>query len=106
MLTFLDHFRMALWRAFQHDAFAVAKAAAFSAILTLFPAILVLASVLSFSHLTESLVHELGHVLGRILPEGTSSAVMQYFTANKPVRLKVLLSTIAVTLWTGSGVMV
>ena len=106
MLRFLDHFRMALWRAFEHDAFAVAKAAAFSAILTLFPAILVLASILSFSHLTEALMRELSHALGRILPEGTNSAVMQYFTGNKPVRLKVLLSTIAVTLWTGSGVMV
>ena len=89
MFRFFDHFRMALWRAFQHDAFAVAKAAAFSAILTLFPAILVMASLLSFLHLTEALMRELSHALGRILPEGTSSAVLQYFTGNKPVRLKV-----------------
>lgn len=106
MSRFFKHFRMALWRAFQHDAFAVAKAAAFSAILTLFPAILVIASVLSLSHSTESLMRELSHALGRILPEGTRSAVLQYFTGGKPVRLKILLSTMAITLWTGSGVMV
>ena len=106
MSRFFIHFRMALWRAFQHDAFAVAKAAAFSAILTLFPAILVIASVLSMSHSTESLMRELSHALGRILPEGTRSAVLQYFTGGKPVRLKILLSTMAITLWTGSGVMV
>lgn len=106
MSRFFKHFRLALWRAFQHDAFAVAKAAAFSAILTLFPAILVIASVLSMSHSTESLMRELGHALGRILPEGTRSAVLQYFTGGKPVRVKILASTIAITLWTGSGVMV
>jgi membrane protein len=97
---------MALWRAFQHDAFAVAKGAAFSAILTLFPAVLVLASILSASHTTEKLFREVSHALGRILPEGTHSAVLQYFTGNKPIRFKFLLSVIAITLWTGSGVMI
>ena len=97
---------MALWRAFQHDAFAVAKGAAFSAILTLFPAVLVLASILSASHTTEKLFLEVSHALGRILPEGTHSAVLQYFTGNKPIRFKFLLSVIAITLWTGSGVMI
>jgi len=106
MSRFFIHFRLALWRAFQHDAFAVAKAAAFSAILTLFPAILVIASVLSISHTTESLMRELSHALGRILPEGTRSAVLQYFTGGKPVPFKILVSTMAITLWTGSGVMV
>jgi len=97
---------MALWRAFQHDAFAVAKAAAFSAILTLFPAVLVLASILSISNTTEALLREFSHALGRILPEGTSTAVLQYFTGSQPVRLKFVLSIMAITLWTGSGVMI
>src|ERR1035438_8828061 len=52
MRRFLLHFRVALWRAFQHDAFAVAKGAAFSAIFTLFPAVLLAASILSESHTT------------------------------------------------------
>jgi membrane protein len=106
MSRFFLHFRMALWRAFQHDAFAVAKGAAFSAILTLFPAVLVLASILSASHTTEKLFGEVSHALGRILPEGTRSAVLQYFTGTNPIRLKSLLTVIAVTLWTGSGVMI
>ncbi len=97
---------MALWRAFQHDAFAVAKGAAFSAILTLFPAVLVLASILSASHTTEKLFREVSHALGRILPEGTHSAVLQYFTGNKPIHFRFLLTVIAITLWTGSGVMI
>ena len=92
MLRFFQHFRLALWRAFQHDAFAVAKAAAFSAILTLFPAVLLVASVLSKSHTTEAFVREIGHALGRILPEGTRSAVLQYFSGSKPVKLKLLIT--------------
>ncbi len=106
MSRFFRHFRMALWRAFQHDAFQVAKAAAFSAILTLFPAILVMASLLSMSHMTEAVVRELSHALGRILPEGTRSAVLEYFTGSKPVSVKFLLTLIVITLWTGSGVMI
>ena len=106
MSRFFRHFRMALWRAFQHDAFQVAKAAAFSAILTLFPAILVMASLLSMLHMTEAVVRELSHALGRILPEGTRSAVLQYFTGSKPVSLKFLVTLIVITLWTGSGVMI
>jgi membrane protein len=106
MRRFFEHFRMALLRAFQHDAFAVAKAGAFSAILTLFPATLVIASVLSISHTTVSLLREVSHALGRILPEGTSATVEQYFTGNKPVRLKFLITLIVITLWTGSGVMI
>jgi len=106
MSRFFAHFRLALWRAFQHDAFSVAKAAAFSAIITLFPAILMLASILSISRTTEMLFREVSHALGRILPEGTHAAVMQYFTGNKRISLKFLLTLIVITLWTGSGVMI
>jgi len=106
MTRFFQDFRVALWRAFQHDAFAVAKAAAFSAILTLFPAILVVTSLLSMSNTTAALMREVSHALGRILPEGTSQAVLQYFTGNKPVRVKLLITVSVVTLWTGSGVMI
>ncbi len=106
MFRFFQHFRMALWRAFQHDAFAIAKGAAFSAIITLFPAILMLASILSISRTTELLFREVSHAVGRILPEGTHSAVMQYFIGNQRISLKFLLTLIVITLWTGSGVMI
>ncbi len=106
MSRFFQHFRLALWRAFQHDAFAVAKAAAFSAILTLFPAVLAVASILSASHTTSLLFRETSHALARILPEGTGASVQHYFTGSRPVSLKFLLTVVAITLWTGSGVMI
>src|SRR5665811_2519559 len=85
MRRFFLHFRVALWRAFQHDAFAVAKGAAFSAIFTLFPAVLLVASILSESHKTSAFIREIARAVGRILPEGTSTAVLQYFSGTNPV---------------------
>jgi len=106
MLPFFQHLRLAFWRAFEHDAFSTAKAAAFSAILTLFPAVLVVVSVLSTSNTTESFLREVYRSLGRILPEGTASAVLQYFSATKPAKVKFLATTSVFTLWTASGVMI
>src|SRR5450759_1356673 len=106
MRRFLQHFRVALWRAFQHDAFAVAKGAAFSAIFTLFPAVLLVASVLSESHKTEAFIREIGRAVGRILPEGTSTAVLQYFSGTKPASVRSLITLVVITLWTGSGTMI
>jgi membrane protein len=63
-------------------------------------------SLLSRAHNTEALLREVGHAIGRILPEGTRSSVLQYFTGNKPISLKFLLTLIVITLWTGSGVMI
>ena len=106
MLRFFEHLRLALWRAFVHDAFAVAKGAAFSAIFTLFPAVLLVASVLSESHKTAGFIREIGHALGRILPEGTRTAVLQYFSGTKPVSVRFVITVAAITLWTGSGMMI
>ncbi len=106
MSKFFKHLRIAFWRAFEHDAFGVAKGAAFSAILTFFPAILVLASILSRSRSSELLVREIFRAMGRILPEGTNSTIAQYMTGAKPVQTKFLVSTSILTLWTASGVMI
>ena len=106
MQRFFLHLRLALWRAFEHDAFAVAKGAAFSAIFTLFPAVLLVASLLSETHTTSAFIREIGHAVGRILPEGTRASVLQYFSSAKPASLRFLITIAATTLWTGSGVMI
>ena len=106
MVRFFRHLRMAFWRAFQHDAFAVAKGVAFSAILTFFPAVLVLASILSRSQSSEAFVREIFRALGRILPEGTNTNVTQYLTGTRPVQTKFLVWISILTLWTASGAMI
>src|SRR5665811_2065656 len=47
MLRFFRLLRLAFWRAFVHDAFATAKASAYSMIFTFFPVLLIIGSVLA-----------------------------------------------------------
>ncbi|HZQ22536.1 MAG TPA: YihY/virulence factor BrkB family protein [Terriglobales bacterium] len=105
MARFFSLLRLSIWRAFQHDAFAVAKAAAYSAILTFFPALLVLGSVLAASHRTGAYLREISYALGRILPAGSNTAIAYLKSTNqRPVSFLVTASLL--TLWTASGVMI
>ena len=106
ILSFLRLLRVAFWRAFQHDAFAVAKASAYSSILTFFPGLLVVGSVLATSRRTAGALREISYALGRILPAGAGTALefLKGKSLQRPVG--VLISASLITLWTGSGVMI
>jgi membrane protein len=105
MLQFLRLLRLAVWRAFQHDAFAVAKASAYSSILTFFPALLVVGSVLATTRKGEAYLREISYALGRILPAGSATAIAYLRGPNqRPVGL--LITTSLLTVWTASGVMI
>jgi membrane protein len=105
ILRFFKLLRLAVWRAFQHDAFAVAKASAYSSILTFFPLLLVLGSVLATIRRGDVYLREISYVLGRILPAGSATALAYLKgTTQRPVGL--LVGTSLLTLWTASGVMI
>lgn len=106
MSEFLRLMRLSFSGALEHDQFAVAKAAAYSAILTLFPAVLLVASILTASHSTRAFVREISFALGRILPTGTDTSVLLYFEGAKPRPIQNLISTSLITMWTASGVMI
>src|SRR5437016_8901528 len=76
VLRFMRLLRLAFWRAFQHDAFAIAKASAYSSILTFFPTLLVLGSVLATSSKGQPYVREISYALSRILPAGSNTAMI------------------------------
>ena len=98
-------FRLSIWRAFEHDAFGTAKASAYSSILTFFPALLVLGSVLATMHRGEVYLREISYALGRILPAGTATALAYLKgAAHRPVGL--LIGTSLLTIWTASGVII
>ena len=105
MLRFLRLLRLAFWRAFQHDAFSIAKASAYSSILTFFPALLVVGSVLATWRKGAPYMREISYALSRILPAGSNTA-MNFLrgAAQRPVGL--LFSASLLTLWTASGVMI
>jgi len=105
MLRFLRLLRLAVWRAFQHDAFSIAKASAYSSILTFFPALLVVGSVLATWRKGAPYMREITYALSRILPAGTTTA-MNFLrgAGQRPVGL--LITASLLTLWTASGVMI
>jgi membrane protein len=105
MLRFFRLLRLAFWRAFVHDAFATAKASAYSMIFTFFPVLLIIGSFLANWRKGGPYLREISYALSSILPAGTNTA-MGYLkgAAQHPVSL--LTTTSMITLWTASGVMI
>jgi len=97
--------RNAVWRAFQHDAFAIAKASAYSSILTFFPTLLVLGSALAARRNTQAFSREISDALTKILPAGTSTA-QAYLRGSSGRSVGVLFTTSLLSLWLASGVMI
>lgn len=105
MLRILRLLRLALWRAFVHDAFAIAKASAYSMIFTFFPVLLIVGSALANWRKGGPYLREISYALGSILPAGSNTALNYLKGAGKhPVGF--LVTTSLITLWTASGVMI
>lgn len=98
--------RRAFWQAFQHGQFSVAKGAAYSSILTLFPAFLVVASALEASHNTEGFLQQIAAAIGWVLPPGSRSAALTFFTTKQHHATRIIYSASIVTLLAASGVMI
>ena len=105
ILRFIHLLRLAFWRAFEHDAFAIAKASAYSSILTFFPLLLVVGSALANSRKTAAYLREITYALDRILPAGSPTAI-SYLKGTYPRSVGLLVSASLLTLWTASGVMI
>ncbi len=98
-------FRLSIWRAFEHDAFAIAKASAYSSIFTFFPALLVLGSVMATVNRGEVYLREISYALGTILPAGSSTA-LSYLRGSEDRPVGLLISTSLLTIWSASGVII
>lgn len=105
MLRFFRLLRTALWRAFQHDAFATAKASAYSSIFTFFPVLVLLGSVLANWRKGAPYLREISYALGNILPAANNTA-LNYLRGAPRHPFGFLLTTSLITLWTASGVMI
>src|SRR5436305_14843842 len=71
IFRYLHLFGKSIWRTFQHDAFAIAQASAYSSILTFFPTLLVLGSVLGHGSRTMQMYsREIFVALESTLPAG------------------------------------
>jgi len=98
-------FRLSIWRAFEHDAFGTAKAAAYSSIFTFFPFLLVLGSVLATLNRGQVYLREISYALGTILPAG-SSAALAYLRGSTDRPVGLLISASLLTVWSATGVII
>ncbi len=93
--------------AFVHDAFAIAKASAYSSILTFFPALVILGSVLANWRKGAPYLREISYALSSILPVGDNTGVvLNYLRGAGKHPVGFLVTTSLITLWTASGVMI
>jgi membrane protein len=105
MLRFFRLLRLAFWRAFVHDAFAIAKASAYSSILTFFPVLLIIGSSLASWRKGAPYLREISYAIGSIIPAG-SNTVLSYLKGSGQHPVRFLTTTALITLWTASGVMI
>ena len=101
----LQTFRRALVSMFSHDVMGSAKAAAFSAMLFLFPTILVLTTLIALSPASDTLRGEVRAGLADLLPPDTITLLQIYFTTKKARSEQAVVSAIAVSLFAAMGVM-
>ncbi|HEY3768630.1 MAG TPA: YhjD/YihY/BrkB family envelope integrity protein, partial [Candidatus Angelobacter sp.] len=98
--------RRAFWKAFQHDQFSTAKGAAYSSILTLFPAFLVVTSILEASHDTEGFLVQIAEAVGWVLPPGSRTVALSFFQTQQHHATRIIYSASIVTLLAATGVMI
>ncbi len=101
----IRYFQQTLLRSLAHDVFTIAKAAAYSAILSLFPALLVVTTLLALTPETDTLKGEIRTVMGRVLPSDTMALGRNYFVNQHGHSLQLMWSAALVALFGAMGVM-
>jgi membrane protein len=105
MAEALQKFRLALLTSLSHDVFGTAKAAAYSAILCLFPTILVLTTLLALTPESDTLRGELRAAFAEVLPADTMTLLQDYFSHEKLRGEQVVSSAILISLVAAMGMM-
>ena len=91
--------RRAFWQAFEHGQFSIAKGAAYSSILTLFPAFLIITSALEASHNTEGFLEQIADAVGWVLPPGSRSVALAFFQSKQHHATRIIYSVLSLRCW-------
>ena len=102
--VFLRALRSALFQAFRNDVLDLAKAAAYSGMLMIFPAFLVVTTLLALVPAGNTLLDELRNTSEQFLPADTMSLLQSYFQNQKAFSLQVLLSAGGLSCFAAWGV--
>jgi membrane protein len=104
MQRWLGHLRRTLIHSINHDVLMLARAGAYSAILCVFPIVLVTATILAFSPAAEMVRTELRGLLYQMFPPDVPPLVLAYFQGqHRSIRL--VLSSATVFLLASNSVM-
>jgi membrane protein len=105
MVRYIAQFRRALWQALAHDVLNTAKASAYSGMLMLFPALLVLATLLALVPEGNSLMGELRLAFEQFLPPDTMDLVQYSLQAQSIHSTQLIFSAASLSVFAGLGLM-
>jgi membrane protein len=105
MTHFLRKFRKAILQALEHDVINTAKAAAYSGMLMLFPALLVFTTLLAQVNEGPTLVGEVRSLFEQFLPVDTMDLLQSYVLTRRIYSGQLLLSATGLSIFAGLGLM-
>jgi membrane protein len=105
MVRVFVHLRRAAWSAFGHSAFSMAKAAAYSAILSIFPALLVVTTLFAMMPAGDDVRGVIRAALATVLPPDTMQLVQTYFISNHAQSMRIVGGALFVSLFGAMGVL-
>ncbi|HEY1807603.1 MAG TPA: YihY/virulence factor BrkB family protein [Acidobacteriaceae bacterium] len=105
MLRLFHHLRRAIWSAFGHSVFSMAKAAAYSAILSIFPALLVVTTAFAMMPAGSDIRGLVRAGFERILPPETMQLVQMYFVINHARSLRIVWASAFISIFAAMGVL-
>jgi membrane protein len=101
----MTHLRMALTRALDHDVLNTAKAAAYSGMLTFFPAALVFTTLLASVEEGPTVIGVIRGTFDQILPPASLALLQNTLSEHQFRSAQLLLSAVTLTIYAGMGVM-
>jgi membrane protein len=105
MIRFLATFRRAIWLALAHDVLNTAKASAYSGMLMLFPALVVLTTLLAMVPEGTTLVGEVRIAFQQFLPTDTMFLFQSSMQARRINSTQLLFSAASLSIFAGLGLM-
>jgi membrane protein len=105
MTRILAHLRKALWLALEHDVLNTAKAAAYSGMLMLFPALVVLTALLAQVPEGTTLVGEIRSAFEQILPDDSMSLLQSLMQTRRIHSAQLIFSAASLSVFAGLGLM-
>src|ERR1035438_4680757 len=105
IFKFLRQLRAALWLALDHDVLNTAKAAAYSGMLMLFPALVVLTTLLAQVPEGTSLVGEIRHAFEQVLPADSMSLLQSALETRHIYSSRLIQSAAGLSVFAGLGLM-